>query len=122
MNRVYINFFLLSVFVLFSEQVYSQKGIGNSNSYNKPRWLVKDPFEQKVFIENNEGQFDGKSGNNNKILYSTRIDGVDIYFLANGVTYRHDEYRKSPKREAMEGDNRPHFFLNYGRPLMQIPR
>src|SRR4051812_42761778 len=49
-----------------------------------------DPFEQKIFIEN-KGQFDGKINNRSeKILFGCSNRGVEMYFSAKGLTYRHD--------------------------------
>jgi gliding motility-associated-like protein len=93
--------------------VYGQKS-SRGISYAQPKWTVKDPFEQKVFIENNEGQFDGKAGSSNGILYSTRIAGVDVYFTGNGLVYRYDKYEKKGLKESeeeKEKQTKPETFL-----------
>ena len=98
------------------------KTAGQKNSvgsgYAKTNWTVTDPFEQKVFIENNEGQFDGKaSPDGNKVLFMTRINEVYLYFTPAGVTYRYDEYPKvnqdgEKDEDKKEKDIKPesHFF------------
>jgi len=46
-----------------------------------------------VFIENNEGQFDGRtSSDKDKVLFSTRINEVYLYFTSTSITYRYDKY------------------------------
>ncbi len=58
-----------------------------------------NPFEQKAFVEN-KGQFDGKCGDR-KILYGASSGGVDIYFAAGTIIYRHDSeiHPKQPEKE-----------------------
>lgn len=77
----------ISIFVqLISSAIFSQ-----STSW------TSQPFDQKVFIENN-GQFYLKNGTESgKILYGARSEGVDLYFKVNGLTYKHDE--SVPKAE-----------------------
>ena len=61
-------------------------------------WTSK-PFDQKVFIEN-KGQFDEKNGTeSSKILFGARSEGVDLYFSAIGLTYKHDEMVPMPEEE-----------------------
>lgn len=97
-------FLTVSLFFLFS-QAYSQivkespgvtsqgKGSTLIPGYAIQQWTVNNPFEQKVFIENNEGQFNGKTPYmKDKILFSTRINEVYLYFSATGITYRYDKY------------------------------
>ncbi len=75
--------------------------------YAKEKWKLKEPFEQKVFIENNEGQFDGKAGDENtKILFNTRISGVDVYFTPKGIVYRHDQYPELGSKDMDEDKER----------------
>lgn len=54
----------------------------------KPLWQVKNPFEQKVFIENNAGQFDKLVNNNEKILFTAYCNGAQLLFTASGILYR----------------------------------
>jgi gliding motility-associated-like protein len=66
-------------------------------------WLTEDFFSQKVFIENN-GQFDGRTGSRKeKVLFATRVGGLDLYFTTSGIVYRYDEF--IPREEA-RGDDR----------------
>ncbi|MGP8214638.1 MAG: gliding motility-associated C-terminal domain-containing protein [Bacteroidia bacterium] len=85
----------------------------------KSNWTIRNPFEQKVFIENNEGQFDGNI-DSNKVLFNANIDGINIYFTSRGVIYRHDELPRINLKERGEPEqendkkNKPklikHFF------------
>ncbi|HTA82447.1 MAG TPA: gliding motility-associated C-terminal domain-containing protein [Bacteroidia bacterium] len=89
-----------------------------SISLSAQKWTVKDPFEQKVFIENNGGQFDGGIGSKDKkILYSAVIKGVALYFTTDGVTYKYNEVvaDSSDKDKHEEQDHIatkliPHYF------------
>jgi len=92
-------FLLIPGYSLFSQNVKHQASVGlkqNTNGlapYAKPKWTIADPFEQKVFIENNEGQFDGRtSSDKDKVLFSTRINEVYLYFTSTSITYRYDKY------------------------------
>lgn len=84
----------LWVFLLSMPFSYCQA----QSSAVKSNWRLDHPFEQKVFIENNEGQFDGKI-DSGKVLFSTSIDGLSLFFTSNGVTYRYDEFSKIDQKE-----------------------
>ncbi|MBI2271892.1 MAG: PKD domain-containing protein [Bacteroidetes bacterium] len=56
---------------------------------------TSNPFEHFVFVEN-KGQFDNT---NNSIYYGARTGGLDIYFSAHSLTYRHDEFKKLNEEE-----------------------
>lgn len=77
--------FILS-FLLLQASSYGQSVV-------KPKlnWSMQKPLEQKVFIENNGGQFDSQAINDERIYYKTILQGVDIYFTDKGILYRHDE-------------------------------
>ncbi|MEO6882711.1 MAG: gliding motility-associated C-terminal domain-containing protein [Bacteroidia bacterium] len=61
------------------------------NKTGSKNW-TKNPFEEKVFVEN-KTQFDGQDKlPNSAILFGVRNDGVQIYFIQKGLTYRHDEF------------------------------
>ncbi len=87
-----------------------------ANGLSQAKWTVNEPFELKVFIENNEGQLDGKiPAEKGKILCTTRITGVDVYFTPKGVTYRYDKFPPPAGDEDERKDtdrNKPetHFF------------
>jgi gliding motility-associated-like protein len=77
---------LLSV-MLFTGFAFSQRQTAKVPS----GWLEKNPFEQKVFIEN-KGQFDQQAEDkNSKVYYSTCLQGIKMLFTANGLTYRYDK-------------------------------
>src|SRR4051812_24750599 len=71
---------------------------------------VSNPFEQHVFIEN-KGQFNstliaGTSPiNSNLILYSANTGGMNIYFTAAGLTYRHDEFERENEEEERKKED-----------------
>src|SRR5205085_2194744 len=50
-----------------------------------------NPFDEKEIIEN-KGQFTSKYNQlNEPILYTINQGGVNIYFSATGITWRHDD-------------------------------
>lgn len=77
-----------------------------SNRKDKPdisNWNV-NPFEQKVFIENNS-QFDGRGYlKDSRILFGLRDEGIEIFFSLQGLTYRHRKQVEisEDKREKKE--------------------
>lgn len=75
----------------------------------KAGWLNKNPFEQKVFIEN-KGQFDHQTANtDSKVYYSTSQQGVNMLFTANGLTYRYD------KKEVLSDKEKNRFEKLFGK-------
>lgn len=70
---------------------------------SKTNWDVKNPFDQKAFVEN-KGQFD------DNIKYAVSNQGVDIYFTSSGVIYRHVEQVKlsEEEREKIERQEEKH--------------
>ncbi len=87
--------------------VYSQTGSKSSNSLIHKNWIIQNPFEQKVFIENNEGQFDGMiASNKEKIIYSAEITGVSLYFTSNGLIYRYDKFPKIKPEQQEEQEHK----------------
>lgn len=82
--------------------------VNNPHNQNGRKWRLNDPFEQPVFIENNEGQFNGQlSSEYGTILYSTRINGAEIYFTPNGIVYRYEKYPKINGDADKEGIKKP---------------
>lgn len=61
---------------------------------------MENPLEQKVFIENNKGQFDKQAVDNEKVFYKTTLNGTDIYFTGKGILYSHNEKVKSQPDKA----------------------
>lgn len=77
-------FFLQFHFICVSQN-------SNNSTSNKTKWTVRDPFEQKVFIEN-KGQFDEKPGDGStKVIFGTSFAGVDLFFSSKGLTYKYNE-------------------------------
>ena len=65
---------------------------------------TKNPFNQKVFIEN-KSQFDGRNNlPNSTILFGVRNDGIQIYFTPKGLTFRHDEFVEMTEAEKEKAE------------------
>ncbi|HXB10929.1 MAG TPA: hypothetical protein VNZ45_03005, partial [Bacteroidia bacterium] len=109
MNKNHHTLLLLVVGLLFSiNNAGAQK---HHPGYAQEKWKVKDPFEQKVFIENNEGQFDGLgAGKDDKVLFSSSITGVQVYLTSSGIIYRYTKYPETTQKDAEEerGKEVPH--------------
>jgi gliding motility-associated-like protein len=84
-------------------------GLGNANAQ---KWSIKHPFIQKVFIENNGGQFDDNNSNRvNKVLYSVQTSNISLSFTSKGITYRYQKYphlsaKQIEEQEKNEGKER----------------
>lgn len=82
-----------------------------TSSNNK--WIINNPFEFKVFVEN-KGQYNsseiGAGLKNNlvedSILFAAAHNGVNIYFTLSGVTYRHVEVEQLLAEEREEREER----------------
>lgn len=83
------------------------QGLQPVKRYREEKWRVQDPFEQKVFIENNEGQFDSLAGRGTTILYYARITGVDVYFTPSGLVYRYAKYPVEKEEPDKEENSQP---------------
>ncbi|HWY99310.1 MAG TPA: SprB repeat-containing protein, partial [Bacteroidia bacterium] len=89
---------------LLSANGFAQKPHSVSKNVQPPaknnvKWSVS-PFDNKVFIEN-KGQFNGDVSTDNKILYSATLGQVKLYFTAQGVIYKYDEYAKGLKEKPV---------------------
>ncbi len=64
------------------------------------KWTSKNPFEQKVFIEN-KGQYNLKNTfpSSFPVLFSSQQDGMDYYFTKNAIYIKHIKYVKRTERE-----------------------
>ena len=105
--------FFYSFFLLI---IFSYAGVSAQESQG---WTVKDPFNQKVFIEN-KGQFTspfsplsrgrgagpartfrfGTGGG--EVLFGATVDGVEMFFSTKGITYRHNEIIQAEENEKQE--------------------
>jgi len=66
------------------------------------RWEVKEPFNQKFFIEN-KGQFElPDSLQAGKILFGARMDGLVYYFTPKGVWVKYLNYANQKAEEEEE--------------------
>lgn len=80
-------------------------GINQLNAQTK--WTLKNPFEQKNFIEN-KGQFDvNKIPNAEPVLFVAKIDGVQYYFTKSGYTIGRNEKVKKTEKEMEETEKKP---------------
>src|ERR1051326_3948011 len=77
------------------------------NSFSQTIWTARNPFEQKVFVEN-KGQCDQKTNNDNgKILFSTSQQGIKIYWSNKGITYKTTEhYREAEQKKFKKEEQR----------------
>lgn len=91
---------LVLCFLLLQVDLY-----GQSTGNPQLNWSIQNPLEQKVFIENNKGQFDKQAIGSEKIYYKATLKGVDIYFTDNGILYTHIEKTKgSTEKERKNTD------------------
>lgn len=82
-----------SIFVLSIMAIAAQTTTGN--------WSIND-LSIKRFIKN-EGQFDGRNGNNGaKILYAVDHGGIQIFFTEKGVSYYFFQSQKNYLRKKGE--------------------
>ncbi len=99
------------------EQSSNQKTVSTISNTNEPAWVASkadkstnsttkgntsegtwawkvQPFDHKVFIEN-QGQFDKLVNDNSKVIFAAQIgDNLFAYFTTNGIVYRNVEYPK----------------------------
>ena len=77
--------FLICLCILFTSPLFLKAG--------KPpvtKWMVNNPFEQKVFIEN-KGQYSLPNNvTTEHIVFGSRKDGLSYYFTASGIYIEHD--------------------------------
>ncbi len=74
---------LFSFFLVSSKPSYAVNDAGNRN------WMVKNPFEKKMFIEN-KGQFNlPESCPKEEILFGANLDGLNYYFGKNNIWISH---------------------------------
>ncbi|MGQ0827326.1 MAG: DUF7948 domain-containing protein [Bacteroidota bacterium] len=76
--------------------------IGVKSLNAQTNWTVKNPFEQKNFIEN-KGQFDKTNlPNRGPVLFAACIDGVNYYFTQTGYIIGRNERIERTKEELEE--------------------
>ncbi len=62
----------------------------SANAFAQTGW-TKDPFDDRVFVEN-KGQFDHNTDDSNvPVRFGARVQGMETYFTATGVCYQHGE-------------------------------
>ncbi|HEY6163087.1 MAG TPA: hypothetical protein VI112_17805, partial [Bacteroidia bacterium] len=100
--------FILSATVIGSSLLAfaagAQTSVRNTPKSKPPfisKWSKNDVFEHRLFIEN-KGQFDKKAGENTPVSYGVIMQGEQLYFSPNGITYRYDEY------QSMDEEDREH--------------
>jgi gliding motility-associated-like protein len=85
--------FILSLCILIISRILTFANPGSSDK----GWTVKDPFGQKLFIEN-KGQFTLPGlAEKDEILYGARIDGLEYYFTKDNIWIRHLREVKLPE-------------------------
>ncbi len=65
----------------------------------KPLWTAKNPFEQKVFIENAGQYFLKKKASAAEILFGARQDGAQYFFTKDGLFIKRFDRVERTKRE-----------------------
>jgi gliding motility-associated-like protein len=107
-----------------SKQLIAASILFTTASAQTAKWSA-DPFNQKVFVENN-GQFDKNTDNPNiPVFFGVRSTGTEVYFTAKGICYKHDQVENmneqereaviaqmpgyKPKDNVSEEENRKHF-------------
>jgi len=78
------------------------------HSQGKANWIVKNPFEQNVFIEN-KGQFteEEKLSVGEPILFYTRKGKIHLYFTKHSIVFRYDSiYKEQDKEEEQTVPNK----------------
>jgi gliding motility-associated-like protein len=84
---------------MFKQLCFLLLVIGINVSIAQTNWIVKNPFEQKNFIEN-KGQFDEtKLPNKEPILFAAHIDGVNYYFTKTGYAIGRMEQEECTEEE-----------------------
>lgn len=94
--------------------VHAQTAGNYSSNQVQNNWTLHNLFEQKVFIENNEGQFDftchspmkeGTGKGQEKVLFNTEITGVSLYFTQNEIIYRYDKFPELTPEQRKEREH-----------------
>lgn len=91
-------FIRLLALVFICNSLFSQNSIAKRNPIN---WK-NSPFEQPIFIEN-LGQF---SYNNYDVRFGAKNNGVEVFFLSNGIVWKHTTIKKSEKEIEREKNER----------------
>ncbi|MEO5674742.1 MAG: hypothetical protein ABIQ74_08845, partial [Chitinophagales bacterium] len=93
----YFTISLTLIIILFANKV-------NAGSPVKAGWSIRNPFEQKVFIEN-QGQFEGMNNRSESaIQYAVDDGGANIFFTTRGITYRFDNTGNKLSPDAEKKD------------------
>ncbi|MCC6691431.1 MAG: SprB repeat-containing protein [Bacteroidia bacterium] len=101
-----VNLLLVSILIIGSQNYFCQI-LQAVSSVANASWTIKDPFEQKVFIEN-KGQFYNENiKESNSAHYIIDNAGTKIYFSSTGLTYEFKKYVKR-KRDKKENKNEKH--------------
>lgn len=104
-ERSFFNSSCRIIFILFTlaaSALYAQQSkVACSSTGTK--WIIKNPFEQKVFIEN-KGQFDGMDDlTGSDIRYTVDNLGTQIFFTSKGLTY---QFRKAERINETEKEEK----------------
>ena len=100
MKKVIFSPPILALLFLTATNFYLSALPPQAEKPNVNKWTFKNPFEQKVFIEN-KGQFtiDEKSVKTSDIFFGARQDGLFYYFTKNGIWIKHTTKVKRTEKE-----------------------
>src|SRR6185312_740480 len=99
----------VSSFVTTPVQIHKAVAANNSVAQNETKpaageskllWS-SEPFDHKLFIENN-GQFNENNNTNDNIIYGAQVGRAFVYFTGKGVIYRYQDIGKPRKHEEKE--------------------
>ncbi len=105
------------VFLLFAYMVFGLVNSFAGTNSATSKWS-SDPFADKVFVEN-KGQFNGGLKNkSDKILFEAVVEGVEVFFTPDGLTYRYNERvpvlkKENEVKEKEEGEVVPKIKPHY---------
>ncbi len=96
-SLLHITFLCCLLLLLPVTGLFSQNK--NLKPHTKSSWSYKNPFEQKVFIEN-KGQFDNQLEDHSaKVHYGASCQGVQLFFKGSGLTYKYGKRERTPETE-----------------------
>jgi gliding motility-associated-like protein len=75
------------------------------------KW-AKNPFDHKVFIQNN-GQFDKSVPGRGKVLYGAQVGDIMLYFTEKGITYCHARLQEKNKDKDPDAEPQQKIIMDY---------
>lgn len=85
------------------DYAYTEPVIAKTGKPPVTKWVVKNPLEQKVFIEN-KGQYalPDKNLSSGDILYGARVGGLQYYFTKTGIWINYEQAIKRTEQEISQ--------------------